>query len=102
MPPIPVQIICWSGLVEDAGTAADADRIAVRLLADALAAGWSDRPDGLYCPRCVAELFRPLGMPVEVGGLNEPFVWHNGRPVPDMDAKINTTQNRAAATMPKK
>jgi len=60
--PIPVRVTCThcgSGLEEEACTPEQADLIAVRLLTQALVEGWADRPDGLYCPRCVLELFRP-------------------------------------------
>ena len=62
MPPIPVEITCRhcrSGLVEEAATEEQVAVIACALLADALAAGWTERVDGLYCPRCVRELFAP-------------------------------------------
>ena len=65
--PIPVRVTCCycrSGLEEEAATPEQADVVAVRLLTQALAEGWLDRPDGLYCPRCVAELFR-----LRLGGL---------------------------------
>jgi len=60
--PIPVTVTCRhcrSGLEQEPAHDEDADIVWAQLLADALAAGWQDRPDGLYCPRCVRELFAP-------------------------------------------
>jgi len=69
--PDPIMIFCIgcrSAIVEYPPPGADPTEVGRRLVDQAKAEGWRDRPDW-YCPRCVRELFRPR-LPIGGNGVS--------------------------------